>query len=153
HSGAGFVDFLGADGSAAMSVDGPAPIQSPVSCFACHTSAAHDLDRVTFPSGAAVDGLGASATCMVCHQGRQSADAVARAAGDLGEDEVSQDLAFVNIHYRAAAATLLGAEVRGGYQYPGKRYAGRFAHVPSANTCVACHEPHTTEVAVEGCLS
>lgn len=153
HSGHGFVDYLGADGSAAGAVDAPAPVQSPVSCVSCHTTAAHDLDRVTFPSGVAVDGLGASATCMVCHQGRQSADVVARAIGALEEDEVSEELGFVNIHYSAAAATLMGSRARGGYQYPDRRYAGRFTHVPSADTCVDCHEPHTTQVATDGCLS
>lgn len=153
HSGPGFVDFLGADGTAAGVVDHPAPMDSPIGCVACHTSAAHALDRVTFPSGAVADGLGASATCMVCHQGRQSSEAVERSVADRDEDVVSGELAFFNIHYRAAAATLLGAEARGGYQYPGKGYAGRLDHVPSADTCAGCHDPHTTEVATEGCFS
>jgi len=43
--------------------------------------------------------------------------------------------------------------VRGGFHYPGMTYAGRFTHVPSANTCVACHDAHTTEVATDGCIS
>jgi hypothetical protein len=43
--------------------------------------------------------------------------------------------------------------VRGGFQYPGRAYAGRFAHVPSANTCVACHDAHSTQVETTGCLS
>ena len=43
--------------------------------------------------------------------------------------------------------------MRGGFQYEGLGYAGRFAHVPSVGTCVACHEPHTTEVQSEGCLA
>lgn len=153
HSGPGFVDFLGADGTAPGVVDHPAPIQSPVDCVACHTTAAHELDQVTFPSGTTADGLGPSAACMVCHQGRQSTDGVARAVAGNPEDSVSADLSFVNIHYRAAAATIMGSDARGGYEYPGKQYIGRFIHVPSANTCVACHDPHTTNVATEGCLS
>ena len=153
HSGPGFLDFLGADGSAAGVVDHPAPTGSPIDCVACHTSAAHALDLVTFPSGVVADGLGASAPCMVCHQGRQSTDAVDRAMANRNEDAVSTDLVFINVHYRAAAATLLGAEARGGYQYRGKTYAGRFSHVPSANTCVSCHDPHTTAVATKGCFS
>lgn len=153
HSEPGFIDFLGADGSAAGSVNSPAPIQSPIGCAACHTGAAHDLDSVTFPSGVTMDRLGASATCMVCHQGRQSSDSVAAATAGIGDDAVSKNLSFVNIHYGAAAATLMGSNARGGYQYPGKRYAGRFTHVPSADTCVDCHRPHTTRVETEGCLS
>lgn len=153
HSGPGFMDFIGADGSAAGAVDRPAPLQSPIDCATCHTGAAHDLDAVTFPSGVTVEGLGASATCMVCHQGRQSSVSVAAAVAGLDEDAVAPGLGFLNIHYRAAAATLMGAGAKGGYEYPGKRYAGRFVHVPSANTCIGCHEPHTTEVEIEGCLS
>lgn len=153
HSGPGFSDFIGADGSAAGVVDRPAPIQSPIGCDTCHTSVAHALDAVTFPSGVTMEGLGASATCMVCHQGRQSNVSVAAAVAGKDEDAVSAELGFLNIHYRAAAATLMGSGARGGYEYPGKRYAGRFTHVPSANTCVGCHEPHTTEVATEGCVS
>lgn len=152
HSETGFMDFLGADGSQPGVVDHPA-IQSPIGCAACHTSAAHALDAVTFPSGVTMEGQGESAICMVCHQGRQSNDSVSNAVAGMDEDAVSADLAFLNIHYRAAAATMMGSGARGGYQYPGKTYAGRFTHVPSANTCVGCHEPHTTAVETEGCLS
>ena len=48
---------------------------------------------------------------------------------------------------------LHGSAVQGGYQYPGRTYAGRFAHVPSASTYTACHDPHSTQVAPEGCLT
>lgn len=43
--------------------------------------------------------------------------------------------------------------MRGGFQYAGRSYAGRFAHVASASTCVSCHEAHSTQVQTEGCLS
>lgn len=153
HSQPGFVDFLGADGSAAGRVDAPAATNAPIGCAACHSGAAHALDRVTFPSGVAVDGLGASATCNVCHQGRSAGDAVAAATDGLGEDTVSADLAFINVHYGVAAAVTQGAQVRGGYHYPGRSYAGRFGHVPSASTCTDCHEPHATTVATDGCMA
>lgn len=153
HSQPGFVGFLGADGSTPFQVDRPAAINAPIGCASCHSGAAHALDSVTFPSGVEVHGLAASATCSLCHQGRQSGDAVAAATGGLGEDEVSADLAFLNVHYGVAAAVLHGAEVRGGYHYPGRSYAGRFGHVPSASTCVDCHDAHTTRVATDSCLS
>lgn len=153
HSEPGFIDFLGADGSTPGVVDKPAPVQSPIGCASCHTDTAHALDSVAFPSGVTVDGLAASATCSVCHQGRQSSDSVTAAVAGKEADAVSADLGFLNIHYGPAAAVLKGSEVRGGFQYPGKRYAGRFAHAPGASTCVDCHEPHTTEVATEGCFS
>ena len=43
--------------------------------------------------------------------------------------------------------------MQGGYQYPGLSYAGRFMHVPSANSCISCHEPHSSTVATEGCAA
>ncbi|WP_175483205.1 polyheme membrane-associated cytochrome C [Salinihabitans flavidus] len=153
HSQTGFLDYLGADGSASGVVDHPAVINAPIGCASCHTSAAHALDSVSFPSGVTVDGLGSSAVCTVCHQGRLSGDDISTATGGIDEDEVSGDLAFMNVHYGVAAAVMRGSDVRGGYQYPGKTYAGTFAHVPNANTCVACHDPHTTQVETDGCIS
>jgi hypothetical protein len=153
HSQTGFLDLLGADGSAPGKVDAPAAINAPIGCASCHTSAAHALSSVRFPSGAVADQLGRSAVCNVCHQGRTSTDDVAAATKGLGEDDTSPKLSFINIHYAVAAAVMRGAQVRGGYQYPGRIYAGRFQHVPSANTCVACHNAHTTKVDTSGCLA
>ncbi len=153
HSETGFLDHLGADGSAAGSIEQPGVINAPIGCATCHTDEAHALNAVRFPSGIEVGGLGSSATCTVCHQGRQSGMAVTKAVGTIGEDEVSADLAFINIHYAVAAATMHGADTASGYHYPDKTYAGRFQHVPSANSCVACHDPHTTKVAEDSCMS
>lgn len=153
HSQPGFIDYLGADGSAPGTVDHAAAINAPIGCASCHTSAAHVLDSVSFPSGVTVGELGASAVCTVCHQGRQSGDNVASATQGIDEDTVSSELAFLNVHYGVAAAVMQGADVRGGFHYPGKTYAGRFMHVPSANTCVACHDAHTTKVETDGCMS
>lgn len=153
HSQPGFIDFLGADRSTPGAVDRPAPINAPIGCASCHNTAAHALNTVQFPSGVSIDGLGESTVCTVCHQGRQSTDAVAAATQPLDEDMVSADLTFLNIHYGVAAAVMHGAQVRGGYQYPNRTYAGRFQHVPSANTCAGCHDPHTTRVATDGCLT
>lgn len=153
HSQPGFIDFIGADGSVPGVVDHPAAINAPIGCASCHTSAAHALDSVRFPSGVTVDGLGWSATCTVCHQGRQSGENVLAATQAMDDDTVSPDLSFLNVHYGVAAAVMHGADVRAGFHYPGKTYAGRFDHVSSANTCVACHDAHTTQVATDGCLS
>lgn len=153
HSQPGFVDYLGADGSDPGVVNHVAAINAPIGCASCHTAAAHALDSVSFPSGVTVAGVGASAVCTVCHQGRQSGDNVAAAIVGMDEDTVAPDLGFLNVHYGIAAAVMHGSEVRGGFQYPGKSYAGRFAHVSSASTCVACHDAHSTQVATDGCLS
>jgi len=41
----------------------------------------------------------------------------------------------------------------GGYQYEGKSYDAKFAHVQGMDTCVDCHNPHSLEVNVESCAS
>ena len=153
HSETGIIDYLGADGSAPLSVDHPATINSPIGCASCHTSTAHALTDVPFPSGVTMAGLGSDAMCYVCHQGRLSGDDVAEAVEAMEPDTVSADLSFMNVHYGVAAAVTHGAEVRGGFEYPGRSYAGTYAHVPSADSCLDCHEAHTTEVATDGCLS
>jgi hypothetical protein len=151
HSGRGFMDFIGADGSTAGQIDHPAPFRSVIDCATCHNDAADQLASVTFPSGVIVNDLGSSARCMVCHQGRESTVDVNKATASLEDDAVSADLGFLNIHYRAAAATLFGSQVKGAYEYDGKEYLGKFAHVEAFDTCVECHNPHSAEVRVEAC--
>jgi len=154
HSGLGMLDFLGADGSTAGKVDAPAQIGSPVDCVTCHNQAAHDLKQITFPSGEVMTEASPSAICMVCHQGRASSDSVNAAIAGAEDDTVNGDLGFINVHYAASAATMFGGSVRGGYQYEGKTYAERFAHVPDFNTCTTCHNPHTTKVvAIDQCVA
>jgi hypothetical protein len=154
HSSFGFQDFLGVDGTAAGVVDNAAPIGSVVDCVACHNEATLVMDSVTFPSGAEVTDLGREARCLECHQGRESSPSVDEAiaeAGLIDEDEVSEELGFVNIHYYAAAATLYGTEVMGGYEYEGKSYDAKLAHAEGFETCIGCHDSHTLELKVEAC--
>jgi len=118
HSRYGYQDYLGADGSEFGVVDRPAALGSVVDCETCHNTATDALAEVTFPSGVTLGGLGPEARCMTCHQGRSSGDTVVEdiAAAGVGDDEVSADLHFVNIHYYAAGATINAGRVRGGYQ-------------------------------------
>ena len=51
HSTPGYLDFLGADGSAPQQVDKPAPLGTVITCVACHNAATATLTSVTFPSG------------------------------------------------------------------------------------------------------
>lgn len=94
----------------------------------------------TFPSGTSVDLLGADANklCLTCHSGRESGASVdaAIAAGPQSDGTYK----FVNIHYTAAGATMYGNDAKGGYQYPGQHYVGKFNHAPSdKKTCIGCH--------------
>ena len=153
HSTPGYLDFLGLDGTDAGVVDNAAPIGTVVSCAACHNSATMAMDSVTFPSGDTVTGLGKSARCMQCHQGRQSTVSVDSAieTAAVGDDEVSEELGFKNVHYFAAGATLYGSQVRGGYQYADKHYDGKFDHEMGFESCNKCHNVHSLEVEVAQC--
>jgi nitrate/TMAO reductase-like tetraheme cytochrome c subunit len=154
HSPTGYMDYLGDDGSAAGVVDAAQPpSQEGITCITCHNESAVALSEVTFPSGAVLTGLGPEARCMVCHQGRASGASIdsAIATNVLTDtlDTVSEELRFTNIHYFAAAATLYGNEVGGGYQYAGNSYDGKFLHADGINTCIGCHDQHTLKIRVE----
>lgn len=143
HSLNGFLDWLGEDGTPAGTVESPHPIGSVVSCLACHNDSAHALQEVAFPSGAQASVLDAEGTCLKCHQGLQSTDSVERAIDGLALDTVDENLSFINVHYRVAAATLMGGDARGAYQYEGRTYDGRLRHVSDLRTCNQCHDPHS----------
>lgn len=151
HSGTGFLDHIGADGSAAGSVESMIETGSLVDCDTCHAPEAQQLAAVTFPSGIEITGIEKGGMCMVCHQGRESTPSVNEALAGMDDDAVNADLGFVNVHYRAAAATLLGTEVKGGYEYEGQSYMGRFAHVPPFSACTDCHDPHALTVDTAPC--
>jgi predicted CXXCH cytochrome family protein len=156
HSSEGFVDYLGGDNSTPGVVDKPGPTESVVSCATCHTPAVETLTSVTFPSGAKVEGLGREATCMTCHQGRASGadvDKVIAASGTTDEDTASPMIAFTNIHYYPAAATLFAGQAKGGYQYPDQVYDTRFRHVDNFNTCIGCHDPHSARPKLDACAT
>lgn len=171
HSGEGYQDFLGADGSEVGSVEIAPAVGSVVDCNACHNAATETLDTVTFPSGVTLTDLGPEARCMNCHQGRASSSSVtmsiltAAAPEGTAEEDITADnpdivveddtvypsLGFTNIHYYAAGATLYAGEVMGGYQYEGQVYDWRFRHAPGYQACVDCHNSHTLEVKLDEC--
>ena len=153
HTSRGIIDYLGADLAAVNVVDAPQPLGSTVDCVTCHNPRSMALQSVVFPSGERLDGLGHEAICSTCHQGRASGGDVDKAAAGREDDAVAGDLGFINIHYKAAAATQAGSLAAGGYQYPGKTYAGRFDHVKKEPaTCLTCHNQHSLKpAAIETC--
>ncbi|MBN1261168.1 MAG: polyheme membrane-associated cytochrome C [Anaerolineae bacterium] len=151
HSTYGYLDFLGEDGTAARVVDREARTGSAIYCYACHNTAAHEMTRVTFPSGAEVAELGPEAVCMQCHQGRQSTLSVREAIAGLPEDEVSEALGFINVHYAVGAATKMGADVQGAYQYEDRSYAGFFEHTDTLRACYECHDAHSLALTPDEC--
>jgi len=152
HSGNGFHDFLGVDGSAFGVVDEPAH-PAVITCTTCHNDVTATKTDVRMPSGAVLTNLGGEAVCMECHQGRQSGVSVAASIERAGvdHDAIMDAQGFLNIHYYAAAATLYGSEATGGFEYPGKYYEPRFEHVTGYNTCQSCHDPHSLQIDVLSC--
>ena len=158
HSTPGFLDFLGADGTQGGVVDNAAKTGTTVECLVCHVDKTSGVlrhnDSVLFPSGAVISGLGPEGLCMECHQGRASGSAIDTkiAGAALANDDLpSTKLSFTNIHYYASAATQMGTFVKGGYEYAGKTYDARFAHITGYNACNTCHDPHSLQVNIKGC--
>jgi hypothetical protein len=174
HSSGGHQDFLGADGSKAGVVDKPAAVNTVIDCVACHNSVTVNETSVKFPSGVELTNLGPEARCMDCHQGRESKLGVDKQITDtfklkpadedtvvkplVGKDAttgkpVTTTFGFRDVHYLAAAATQYGTLVKGGYEYDGQSYDGKFQHPAPYDTCVGCHNSHTLELDVQKCAT
>ena len=173
HSSGGYQDFLGVDGSAAGKVDKAHPVNTVVDCVACHNTGTIAKDSVVFPSGLELTGLGDESRCMECHQGRESKLSVDKQITDTfklkpaDEDTVVKPLVtkdaagkavtttfgFRNVHYFAAAATQYGTLAKGGYEYDGQLYDGKFQHPEPYDTCNGCHNPHTLALDVKECAT
>ncbi len=161
HTSAGFQDFA-ANGK--VTADVPAPAGT-FTCTTCHNPAVMALTSVTFPSGKVINTTApGEATCMQCHQGRESKVSVDKQIANFKVTDVdavvppmtdssgkTTPFGFINVHYMAAGATLYGSQAEMGYEYPGKTYDGKFAHVPQFDTCIACHEQHSEQIKVDQC--
>jgi hypothetical protein len=173
HSSGGYQDFLGADGSAAGKVDKNAAPNTVIDCVACHNTGTIHKTSVKFPSGVELTNLGDESRCMECHQGRESKLSVDKQITDTfklkpaDEDTVVKPLVtkdstgkpvtttfgFRNVHYFAAAATQYGTQVKGGYEYDGQSYDGKFQHPEPYSTCIGCHNQHTLQLKLADCAT
>lgn len=151
HSADGLPQFLHNGTNIAMEPT------SGLYCETCHNTAAfpalYQVETVTFPNGAKLgfpDSPNAN-LCLSCHQGRESTVSVNRVIGTTPDDQISETLRFLNVHYFAAGATLFGTEAKGVYEYEGKTYVGQFIHVNGFSTCIDCHDQHALEVQVAAC--
>lgn len=126
-------------------------------CATCHNDLTeftlYEVQEVEFPSGAVLgfEDNPQSNLCINCHQGRSYSGTVDAAIGETADDELSESLRFINIHYFAAGATLFGNEAQGAYQFADQTYAGQFEHVPGFDSCAECHNAHALEVEVAEC--
>ncbi len=153
HSGEGFRDFHGLDGSEAGVVDGTIDVGGVVDCGTCHNAGLANVTEVTLPSGVVHPVQGVEASCLTCHQGRSAGTDVEEAIAGLDLDTPNPELRFINPHYATAAATWLGGYGAAGYHYAGQDYFGRFFHARPVASCNSCHEPHTLEVEFEACTT
>ncbi len=165
HATTGYLDFLGADGSAAGKIDAKHPPSNGIQCVACHNTVTPTKDGVVFPSGIEMTGLGSEARCMECHQGRESKVSVDKQIADfkvtdldavvkpMTVDGKEVPFGFRNVHYFAAAATQYGTQAKGGYEYDDMSYDGKFQHPAPYDTCVGCHNSHTLALDVKECAT
>lgn len=153
HSGEGFRDFHGLDGTAVGVVDGTINTGGVVDCGTCHNAGLANVTEVTLPSGLVHPVTGVEASCLTCHQGRRAGVDVVAAIDGLSVDQPNADLRFINPHYATAAATWLGGYGAAGYHYEGQQYSGRFFHARPVASCNSCHEPHTLKIDFEPCLT
>lgn len=152
HSGAGFQDALGSDGSA-PGVDATHALGSVIDCDSCHNEVTLRKDNVIMPSGMELKGIGASAVCMECHRGTAARSTLEAMITDAGvePDTVSPALEFSGYHTDAGSALHFGTLAQGGYEYSGQRYDVMTTHVTGYQTCVECHDPHTAAVDLAAC--
>jgi len=151
HSTYGYHDFLGLDGTTPGQVDNPAPVGSTVECEACHNEVSFSRDSAVMPSGIELTGLNQASDCMECHQGRASSVQVDEATAGLTADELNEELSLPNIHNNPVGPLQYGTEAKGGFEYSGMSYLGKYEHTPGFETCYACHDAHTLTVEVQKC--
>jgi hypothetical protein len=172
HSGDGFRDLIGADGSTvdvlnvqygstAAAATQRTSFNSGFRCNACHNGATilgnptTYLNQHKFASGNVLTLDGKSAICAQCHDGGRPgyevSQLMAQAPVGVATDAqlVGTKNATVRAHYFPAASTLYGKEAGNWYQYPGMNYTARNQHGGN-NACTFCHDAHTGDLPADG---
>jgi hypothetical protein len=141
------------------------PVANGFMCSTCHDEAnwpnRYAVTTVPFPSGVSLtfstekDANGAlkpvdANLCIECHQGRESTVTVNNYLAGKAADTVDTAIAFKNVHYFAAGATLFGDAAKGAFQYPNQKYVGQNTVHP-LNKCTDCHDVHQLTVKVDAC--
>lgn len=134
HSATGLAEYLDTGENANAH-----EVANGMLCSTCHTTipAVRESQHVTFPSGAVLSLPDDSNICLNCHQGRASKMSVDNALAAS-----SGPYYFINVHYFPSAAVFFGKDAKGGYEYPGKTYAGQklfLNHGGNFDTCIECH--------------
>ena len=153
HATGGYLAHLGLEVAIPDGVDGMDSVGVTVECAACHNDSVGVENTSVMPSGARISGLRLEVSCIDCHQGRHSTVSVDRALAGQQDDAVNPDLTFIDIHNQAAGPSQHGTVARGGYEYGGRTYAGRYDHVAEFATCVDCHDAHSTAIRAQSCTA
>ncbi len=45
----------------------------------------------------------------------------------------------------------MATQAKGGYEYDGKTYDGKFRHTEGIDTCIGCHNQHSLQIRIEKC--
>jgi len=159
HSGIGFASYV--DISNAVYPDWASPTEELyayyITCNACHDAVSYPTPEQkrlrktgnviltsgslsTFVQDARLD-VGDSASCFVCHEGRESGWSLFKTMRSKGvdpydgNDSTITDTNFVNVHYLPAGAMLFSSK---GYEFRGKTYSGGNV-LHQLRSCAGCH--------------
>jgi hypothetical protein len=134
HSGKGFIDFV-----SGFTPEASRSEFQVITCPVCHDP--HNVfspnqlrvfGSVTLPDSSLVEGFGAAATCMTCHNQREDANTVIL---DSIENGLYTGENFITPHYSAATELLIGT---GGYTWGEILPAS--PHIFAIDgLCVSCH--------------
>lgn len=179
HNLAGYKDYIGDDGSTEFLVDGTTfTAPGPLDCTACHNSKTQNYinNGVTLMSASGMPvTAGREGFCVACHLGRTGEGKLKVDAAIAGQDPntkltgtytypqwpgnsavggtlsaATNRAAAITPHYFPAAIVQYGHDAGVGYEYGGN-YATKNPHVTGFNTCIGCHDPHTTIVKFNSC--